>query len=102
MSMNAEKFKATLVDPRYISQENTDPVYRVDFWNEDRACYENRIENTEGIVDVLAWAEANRHGRYAVIWAEYSYEGGIGMVRLHGWESTDAGSPSASDPYFRQ
>ncbi|MCS3491576.1 hypothetical protein M2368_000548 [Arthrobacter sp. JUb119] len=100
--MSAEKIKATLVDPRYVSQENPDPMYRVDFWDEDRACSEYRIENAESIVDVLSWAEANRHGRYAVIWVEYIFEGGIGIARLHGWEPTEAGSPSASDPYFRQ
>ncbi|HJX80000.1 hypothetical protein [Glutamicibacter sp.] len=100
--MIAENIKVTLVDPRYVSQENPDPVYRVDFWDENCASYENRLENAESVVDVLAWAEANRHGCYAVIWVEYSYEGGIGMARLHGWEPTGAGSPSATDPYFRQ
>ncbi|MGV2856258.1 hypothetical protein ACNPON_03585 [Glutamicibacter sp. AGC13] len=100
--MSAEKIRATLVDPRYVSQENPNPVYRVDFWDEDRVCYENRIEDAESIVDVLAWTEAHRHGRYAVIWVEYTYEGGIGMTRLHGWIPTEAGSSSANDPYFRQ
>ncbi|HJX78655.1 hypothetical protein [Glutamicibacter sp.] len=100
--MSAAKIKASLVDPRYVSQENPYPVYRVDFWDEDRACYENRIEDAESIVEVLAWAEANRHGRYAVIWVEYIYEGGIGMTRLHWWIPTEVGSPSANDPYFRQ
>lgn len=99
--MGAENIKVTLVDPRYVSQENPDPVYRVDFWDENCASDENRIENAESVVDVLAWAEANRHGRYVVIWIEYSYEGGTGMTRLHGWEPTEAGAPSANDPYFR-
>lgn len=100
--MGAENMKVTLVDPRYVSQENPDPVYRVDFWDENCASDENRIENAESIVDVLAWAEANRHGRYVVIWVEYSYEGGTGIARLRGWEPTQEGSPSAEDPYFRQ
>ena len=99
--MGAENMKVTRVDPRYVSQENPDPVYRVDFWDENCASDENRIENAESIVDVLAWAEANRHGRYVVIWVEYSYEGGTGLTRLHGWEPTGTGAPSANDPYFR-
>lgn len=100
--MGKKNMKVTGVDPRYVNEEEHHPVYRVDFWDETRASDENRLENAESIDDVLAWAEANRRGRYVVIWVEYIYEGGIGMARLHGWEPTGAGSPSASDPYFRQ
>ncbi|MGL3806161.1 hypothetical protein ACSYDW_08700 [Paeniglutamicibacter sp. R2-26] len=81
--------KVSGVDPRYVSQEDPEPVYRVDFWDENHASHENRIENADSIVDVLAWAEANRHGRDVVIWVEYRYEGGTGMARLHGWEPAD-------------
>lgn len=100
--MGIENMKVSSVDPRYVSQENPHPVYRVDFWDENRACFENRIENADSVDDVHAWAEANRRGRYVVIWVEYSYEGGTGMSRLHGWEPTATGSPSAQDPYFRK
>lgn len=100
--MGMKIMKVTGVDPRYVSEEESNPVYRVDFWDESRASEENRLENAESIDDVLAWAEANRNGRYVVIWVEYSYEGGTGMARLHGWEPTQEGSPAALDPYFRQ
>lgn len=94
--------KVSNVDPRYVSREDPNPAYRSDFWDENRASYENRIENADGFDDVRAWAEANRRGRYVVIWVEYSHEGGIGMSRLHGWEPTEKDSPSAIDPYFRK
>ena len=100
--MGTENMKVSSVDPRYVSQEDPQPVYRVDFWDEYRASYENRVENADSIDDVRAWAEANRRGRYVVIWVEYTYEGGTGMARLHGWEPTEKDSPSAKDPYFRQ
>jgi len=100
--MGTKNMKVTSVDPRYVSEEEPNPVYRVDFWDETRASNENRLENVESIDDVLLWAEANRRGRYVVIWVEYSYEGGTGMSRLRGWEPTQDGSPSALDPYFLQ
>ena len=100
--MGLENMKVSSVDPRYVSQEDLNPVYRVDFWDENCASYENRIENADSVEDVCAWAEANRRGRHVVIWVEYSYEGGTGMSRLRGWEPTEKDSPSAKDPYFRQ
>lgn len=100
--MGAKKMKVTGVDPRYVSEEVPNPTYRVDFWDENRAGHENRLENAESIDEVLAWAEANRHGRYVVIWVEYHYECGTGMARLRGWDPTGEGSPSAQDPFFLQ
>ncbi|GAB3251445.1 hypothetical protein GCM10027562_11510 [Arthrobacter pigmenti] len=92
--------KVTPVDPRYVSQEIENPVYRVDFWTKDRASEEHRLENASSVDDVLEWAEANRRGRYVVIWVEYGYRGGTGLCRLRGWEPTDQGGPSYRDPLF--
>lgn len=100
--MGTKNMTVAGVDPRNVSEEVPDPVYRVDFWDESRSSHENRLENAGSIDEVLVWAEANHHGRYVVIWAEYNYEGGIGMLRLRGWEPTEEGSPSAQDPYFLQ
>lgn len=98
--MSMEHVKASGVDPRYVSQEELDPVYRVDFWDENRASDEYRLENAQSVHDVVSWAEANRHGRHVVIWVEYAYEGGTGLTRLLGWEPTDESSPAAEDPCF--
>lgn len=35
--MGTEHMKVTGIDPRYVSQEESHPVYRVDFWDETRA-----------------------------------------------------------------
>ena len=86
--MGVESIKVSLVDPRYVSEEDLTPVYRVDFWNENGDSSEHRLENAACVDDVLAWAEANRNGRQAVIWVEYRHEGGTGMCRLHGQEPT--------------
>lgn len=92
--MGAENLKAYGVDPRYVSQESLDPVYRVDFWDENRASDENRIENAEGILEVLAWAEDSRRGRHVVIWVEYTSGRDTGLTRLLGWEPNDPDLPS--------
>lgn len=102
MDMGMENLKVSCVDPRYVSQEDSQPAYRMDFWDENRASYENRIENADSVDDVRARAEADRRGRYVVIRVEYSYEGGTGMCRLHGWDPLETNSPSAKDPYFRR
>ncbi|GAA1114785.1 hypothetical protein [Arthrobacter flavus] len=91
--MAVESIKVSLVDPRYVSEENLAPVYRVDFWNDNRDSSEHRLEHAACVDDVLAWAEANSNGRQAVIWVEYSHEGGTGMCRLHGTEPTGEEKP---------
>lgn len=98
--MDARSLKAYGVDPRYVTQEILDPVYRVDFWDEHCASDENRIDHAQSVQDVLAWAETNRRGRYVVIWVEYRDGDVTGLTRLHGWEPTDPDSPSYNDPYF--
>lgn len=100
MSMGVESIKATLVDPRYVSAEDLAPVYRVDFWNENRDSSEHRLENAACVDEVLAWAEANREGRQAVIWVEYSYEGGTGMCRLHGMEPAGEETSLPPSPFL--
>lgn len=100
--MSTEHLKVYGVDPRYVSQETDDPIYRVDFWDENCASDENRIENAESVREVLAWAEANRRGRYVVVWVEYQNGDITGLTRLHGWEPTDPNSPSFNDPYFQR
>ncbi|WP_133159155.1 hypothetical protein [Arthrobacter glacialis] len=77
VSMGAKEKNVTGVDPRYVREEVLHPVYRVDFWDESRACYENWLENAVSIDYALARAEADRHGRYVGIWAELNYEGGL-------------------------
>ncbi len=100
--MKTGSLRATLVDPRYVNQEVDYPVYRVDFWDENCASEENRIENAQSVDEVLTWAEAHRNGRYVVVWVEYSHELGTGLARLQGWEPTDPAGPSHSDPYFQR
>lgn len=94
--------QATLVDPRYVTTEIETPVYRVDFWDQNRASYENRIENAQSVVQVLDWAEAHRDGQYVVVWVEFSDKSGVGLQRLVGWEPTNPDAPSYKDPYFCQ
>ncbi|KAM9862235.1 hypothetical protein ACI1US_01844 [Leucobacter sp. BZR 635] len=96
------KLRATLVDPRYVTEEDHSPVYRVDFWDAQRASSEHRIEGAESVHEVLEWAEAHRQGRYVVVWAEYARAGGAGLTRLAGWEPNHPESPSWADPTFRQ
>lgn len=100
--MSIENLKVTQVDPRYVTQEQHEPVYRVDFWDQNRGSEENRIANAQSIDEVLAWAEAHRNGRYVVVWVEYSHDAGTGLIRLRGWEPTDPDSPSFHDPYFQR
>lgn len=102
--MSVGSIKVSLVDPRYVSEEDLVPVYRVDFWNENGDSSEHRLENAAGVDDVLAWAEANKDGRQAVFWVEYRHEGGTGMCRLRGQEPISEelplppGSPLAPRP----
>ncbi|ASN39433.1 hypothetical protein CGQ24_10675 [Arthrobacter sp. 7749] len=96
--MGVESMKISPVDPRYVSEEDLTPVYRVDFWNENCDSSEHRIENAACVEDVLAWAEANRNGRQAVVWVEYNYGGVIGMCRLHGQEPTGEETPLPPSP----
>ncbi|MGR6901668.1 hypothetical protein [Glutamicibacter creatinolyticus] len=91
--MGVESIKATLVDPRYVTEEDLTPVYRVDFWNENGGSSEHRLENAACVDDVLAWAEANKGRRRAVIWVEYRHEGETGMCRLRGQEPTGDDMP---------
>lgn len=78
--------KAKLVDPRYVNRVDRDPTYRVDFWNDQNASEEWRLSEVADFNEVLLWAKDQSSGRDFVIYAEFSYENGHGMIRLVGKE----------------
>lgn len=85
--MEHSGIRVTLVDPRHASEEVANPVYRVDFWDLGRGhSFEHRLEHAAGVDEVLSWAEANRAGRHAVVWAEYRNGDTTGLLRLLGHE----------------
>ncbi|MGB9033710.1 hypothetical protein BLJ79_07070 [Arthrobacter sp. UCD-GKA] len=79
---------ATNVDPRYVSEEDPQPVYRVDFRDENGASDEWRLVGADDVHEVLRWAHVHAAGRTASICAEFTYVGGgeitVALVRLAG------------------
>lgn len=85
----ARPLRGTPVDPRYANHIDENPSYRVDFWTDDAASDEWRVEEAADINAVLAWAAAHANGRSAVIYVELSRgDGTIGLARVLGEEPT--------------
>lgn len=81
--------RATPVDPRYAHHIDEQPSYRVDFWTDDAASDEWRVEEAAEINEVLAWAAVHADGRSVVIYVELSRgDGMIGLARVLGEEPT--------------
>lgn len=85
---------AELVDPRYVTAEENEPTYRVDFWTYTRpelaaqerglATEEWRVSGARDVHEVIAWADQHSSGRQYVLSAEFRQEQGTGLVRLSG------------------
>lgn len=86
---------AEIVDPRYITAEEDDPAYRVDFWSSSvpgsparesgwLVTEEWRVTGAGSVQDVLTWAEANSDGRQYVLAVEFRNGPDVALVRLAG------------------
>ncbi|WP_167582684.1 hypothetical protein [Kineococcus rubinsiae] len=88
------------VDPRDISWELAQPVYRVYFWglpgpDVARACDERRISGAGDVEEVLEWAHRHAQGRVFVAYVETSDADARGLLRLFGEDPllSDGGTP---------
>lgn len=77
---------ASPVDPRYTDLLDEEPTYRVDFWTDDVASDEWRIDGASDVHEVLAWADDHANGRSVAIYVETVHEHGIGLARIAGRE----------------
>ena len=84
----ARSLRATQIDPRYAKHIDEKPSYRVDFWTDDAASDEWRVEGAADINEVLTWAAAHADGRSVVIYVELPRGDGIGLARVLGEEPT--------------
>lgn len=93
---------AAEVDPRYTSGLELAPRYRVDFWDYvdppdhfvepdtlGRRCSSWRLTGASDVHEALAWVEARRAGRTAVLYVEYEDGPSVGLARLSGAEPAD-------------
>lgn len=78
--------KPQIIDPRYVNRVDRDPSYRVDFWTDQTVSEEWKLSQVADITEVLLWANEHSAGRTFVIYAEFPYENGHGMIRLLGNE----------------
>ncbi len=88
------------MDPRDISWEIEQPVYRVYFWgvpgpDAASACDERRVAGAGDVEEVMRWARRHAQGRVFVVYAETSDGGQRGLLRLYGQDPSlsDAGAP---------
>ncbi|WP_432503337.1 hypothetical protein [Kineococcus arenarius] len=114
--------RSEAVDPRDVSFEVEQPVYRVYFWEHtgtgytfpqrrgrelgpaqayaSRASDEHRLHEAEDVEQVLAWAQAHAAGRSFVVYVEVEEHAPTGrqrgLVRLHGRDPDDVNSRCAS------
>ncbi|MDQ0094331.1 hypothetical protein [Paeniglutamicibacter psychrophenolicus] len=79
---------ATGVDPRCVSEEDPQPVHRVDFRDENGAGDEWRLVAADDVHEALRWAQVHAAGRTASICAEFTYVGRgertVALIRLAG------------------
>lgn len=80
--------RAALVDPRYTTELDDHPSYRVDFWTGDSANDEWRLTGASDVAEVLEWAAERAGGRSVVVYAECILIDGVRLVRLSGQEPT--------------
>lgn len=90
----SDALHAEIVDPRYVTAEEDDPAYRVDFWSTTvparpaheagLATEEWRVTGAGSVQDVITWAEANSDGRQYVLSVEFRNGADVALVRLAG------------------
>ncbi|WP_432537254.1 hypothetical protein [Kineococcus arenarius] len=90
------------VDPRDISWEVDQPVYRVYFWgrpgrDEAGACDERRVSGAGDVEEVLRWARGCAEERVFVVYVETSDGEEQGLLRLYGRDPS-VGDGSRSVP----
>jgi hypothetical protein len=98
--------RADLVDPRDITWEQADPVYRVYFWHRppppagipaERVmwhCNEQRLIGAQDVQEVIGWAnERLPAGDRYVLYVEQTDGGRRGLVRLAGIDPTESDEP---------
>ena len=73
-----------LVDPRDTLWETDWPVYRVVFWDENRASSEWNVVDANDFHEVWAWAQRQAHGRVVTIHLLVDNTHGLGQARLVG------------------
>lgn len=83
------------VDPRDQTWELDAPRYRVYFHDATGTSYEHEVSGAD-VGEVLAWAEAERHGRTYVLYACVPHNG-LGLARLAGTDPNDPTSTRAPD-----
>ncbi|MBM4595323.1 hypothetical protein [Micrococcus luteus] len=80
--------RAAPVDPRYATELDDHPSYRVDFRTGDSASDEWRLTGASGVAEVLEWAAEHAGGRSVVVYAECILVDGVRLVRLSGQDPT--------------
>ena len=83
------------VDPRDITWEVDNPIYRVTFWRMDgSASDEWRLADAANVLDVLAWADARLEAGWTYqVFIETSAARGLGSLRLMGPNPSAPDSP---------
>ncbi|GAA3599339.1 hypothetical protein [Agrococcus terreus] len=74
------------IDPRDQTHQEDEPTYRVYFWDDRTGGLSNDEWELRGadVDEVLAWAEANAHGRSPSVWAVTRAADDVLLVRLRG------------------
>lgn len=82
-----------LVDPRDITVEESDPTYRVYFWDRTGAhCREYDVTGADVVEEVIAWSDANVREnetyvlgvRWLESWSAPGGENEVAFIRLTG------------------
>lgn len=89
------------VDPRDVTWEDEQPVYRVYFWGRSKApdnvppehvgyyCREYRVSDADDIHEVIAWADQATVGDETyTLYVERQESGETGLIRLAGTDPT--------------
>lgn len=89
------------VDPRDVTWEDEQPVYRVYFWGRSKApadvppehvgyyCREHRVLDADDIHEVITWANhAAVGGENYTLFVERQESGETGLIRLAGTDPT--------------
>jgi hypothetical protein len=82
---------AALVDPRDVSVEYQDPIYRVYFFDSHGASQEWRLSDVPSVSDALSWAREHAAGRTYVLYLEVELgPGTTALARLLGDDPNSA------------